>query len=278
MDWRSSRIFICGTVRNCEQYLDAAFNNIKRIEELFADVRIIMSFDNSDDKTLLKLTQQKSKYRDKMHILINREPLTPYRTKNISNARNMYLDKMRELVNTGYDAKYFIALDMDNVCSGPMDLDVFKRAMNREDQWDSVSFNRPGYYDIWALSIDKYVYSCWGWLSPWEVVEHTREYIINKLGKIPADEFAECRSAFCGFAIYKTDMFLDCHYDWRIPKQYMTLKELEKQRRLLWNVGSVSPLEMQTDEPDCEHRSFHMMAIDKHGARIRITPEILFTN
>ena len=88
---------------------------------------------------------------DKLHILINREPLTSYRTKNISNARNMYLDKMRELVNTGYDAKYFIAIDMDNVCSGQMDLDVFKRAMGREDQWDSVSFNRHGYYDIWAL-------------------------------------------------------------------------------------------------------------------------------
>lgn len=276
MDWSSSQIFICGTARNCEQYIEAVFANINQIADLFADVRIIISFDDSEDKTLLKLTQQKFKYKDKLHILVNREPLSNTRTKNISNARNMYLNKMREIANTGYDAKYFIAIDMDNVCSGQMDLDVFKRAMGREDQWDSVSFNRHGYYDIWALSIDKYVYSCWGWLSPYEVVDHVRQYIINKLSKIPADEFAECRSAFNGFAIYKTAMFLDCHYDWRMPKQYMTLKELQKQQRILWNVGSVSPLEIQTDEADCEHRAFHMMAIDKHGARIRISPEILF--
>jgi hypothetical protein len=276
MDWSSSKIFICGTSRNCEQYIEAVFVNINQIADLFADVRIIVSFDKSEDKTLLKLTQQKTKWGDKLHILINREPLTSYRTKNISNARNMYLNKMRELANKGYDAKYFIAVDMDNVCSSEMDLDVFKRAMGREDQWDSVSFNRRGYYDIWALSIDEYVYSCWGWLKPWEVVDHVREYIINKLSKIPADGFAECRSAFNGFAIYKAAMFLDCHYDWRMPKQYMTLNELKKQQRILWNVGSVSPLEIQTDEPDCEHRAFHMMAIDKHGARIRISPEILF--
>jgi len=276
MDWSSSKIFICGTTRNCEQHLDAAFENIHKIAELFADVRIIISFDKSDDKTLLKLTQQKARYKDKLHILINREPLTTIRTQNISKARNMYLDKMRELVNGGYEAKYFIAIDMDDVCSGPMDLDVFTRAMNREDKWDSVSFNRRGYYDIWALSIDEYIYSCWGWLSPWEVVDHTKAYIIDKLGKIPAEEFAECRSAFNGFAVYKTAMFLDCNYDWRMPKQYMDLKELQRQQKILWGVGSRSPLEIQTDEPDCEHRAFHMMATDKHGARIRITPEILF--
>ena len=27
---------------------------------------------------------------------------------------------------------------------------------------------------------------------------------------------------------------------------------------------------------DCEHRSFHMQAINQNGARIRISPEIVF--
>jgi hypothetical protein len=61
-----------------------------------------------------------------------------------------------------------------------------------------------------------------------------------------------------------------------MPKQYMNLEELKKQQNILWGVGSISPLEEQTDEPDCEHRAFHMMAIDKNGARIRISPEKLF--
>lgn len=278
-EWQSSQLFICGTARNCEPYLDAVFGNIQKLADLFQDFRIIIAFDNSSDKTLLKLIQYKQIYGDKMDIFINKNPLSKHRTQNICNARNTYLSHMNHLnhkCNGEHAAKYFIALDLDDVCASEMDLEVFKRAMEREDKWDSVSFNRTGYYDIWALSIDEYVYSCWGWLSPWEVVEHTKQYIIDKLDKIPADDFAECMSAFNGFAIYKTAVFLNCNYDWRMPKQYMKLEELKRQQRILWEVGSVSPLEIQTDEPDCEHRAFHMQAIHKYGARIRISPEKLF--
>jgi len=274
-----SKVFICGTVRNAEQFLDAVFANIRLIADTFADFHIIVAFDESIDKTLLKLTQKKQEYGDKMDILVNRNPVTNIRTENISNARNSILDKIREKIAGGFSTeewRYFIMMDMDDVCSKPIRLDVLTRALGREDKWDTVSFNRNGYYDIWALSIDKYVYSCWGWLSPWEVVEHMRTYIIDKLSKIPEDEFAECRSAFNGFAVYKVGMFLNCNYDWKMPKQYMTIDELQEQRRILWNVGSRSPLDVQTDEPDCEHRAFHMMATAKNGARIRISPERLF--
>ena len=275
MSWSSSRIIVCGTVRNCEPFLNEAFANIKKITELFADFQIIMAFDVSEDNSLLKLTQQKKILGDKLDVLVNRNPRSERRTENISNARNKCLEKMREH-HSKYPSDYFIMIDMDNVCSGKMNLDVFRRAMDRSDKWDSVSFNRNGYYDLWALSIDKYIYSCWGWWSPLEVVEHMRTYIIDKLSKIPADDFAECRSAFNGFAVYRTAKFLDCHYDWRMPKQYMKLDELLEQQRILWGVGSKSPLDVQTDEPDCEHRAFHMMAEAKNGARIRICPECLF--
>ena len=276
-----SKIFICGTVRNCEQHLDAVFVNIDAVAKLFSDFHIIIAFDDSNDMSLLKLTQKKKIYGDKMDVLINRKPLTQIRTQNISNARNSILAKIRERISGvgGFHVnewQYFIMLDMDDVCSKPIQLDVLRGAMERADQWDSVSFNRSAYYDLWALSIDKYVYSCWGWFSPYEVVDHMRTYIVDKLSKIPADQFVECRSAFNGFAVYRISKFLDCHYDWRMPKQYMTLEELEENRRILWNIGSRSPLDQQTDEPDCEHRAFHMMAIAKNEARIRISPGCLF--
>jgi hypothetical protein len=276
MDWSSSRVFICGTTRNCEHYIDNVFGNIHKIVDLFADFRIIIAFDVSEDATLLKLTQHKRVLGEKMDIIVNRNERSSIRTENISNGRNTCLHKMREAIESGFHANYFIVMDMDDVCSGPMGLDVFKRAMDKNDKWDSISFNREGYYDIWALSIDEYVYSCWGWHCSWEVVDHTKKYIIDKLSKTPKDELVECRSAFNGFAIYKTDMFLNCYYDWRIPKQYMTLEELLHQKSILWNCGTHSPLDAQTNEPDCEHRGFHMMAIANNGARIRISPEILF--
>lgn len=275
-EWSDSNVFICGTVRNCEPYLDAVFANIKLVTELFADYRIIIAFDVSDDASLDKLKHHQNAHGNKMHIHVNQNPRSSRITENISNARNECLTKMRELTDAGYTAKYFIMIDMDNVCAVPMNIGVFKRTMNLSDKWDSVSFNRLGYYDAWALSIDAYIYSCWGWWSPHEVIDHMRDYVRDKLNNTPAGEFAECRSAFNGFAIYKTALFLDCHYDWRMPKQYMKLEDLLEQQRILWGVGSIRPLDEQTDEPDCEHRAFHMMATAKNGARIRISPECLF--
>lgn len=272
----SSRVFICGTVRNCERFLEPVFNNIKKIIELFSDFHIIISFDDSIDNTLLVLTQYKQIFGDKMDILVNRNPLSIHRTENISNARNACLNRMRVKTESGFVADYFIMMDMDDVCSGAMDIDVLKRAMNKSEQWESVSFNKHGYYDLWALSIDSYIYSYLGWTYPIHVAETMRTYIINKLSKIPLDSFADCRSAFNGFAVYKTSIFLNCHYDWRMPKQYMTITELSENKRILDNMETKSPLYEQTDEPDCEHRPFHMMAIAKYGARIRITPERLF--
>ena len=271
-----SNVFICGTVRNCEQYLDTVFNNIKLLTDLFADFRIIIAYDKSDDKSLLKLVNQKSNYSDKMDILINKDPMYHHRTMNISKARNACLNKMHEHINAGFSAEYFIVVDMDDVCSSNMNIDVLKRAMIKQDKWDSISFNREGYYDIWALSIDSYIYSCWGWYNPLIAVNKTKTYIIDKLKKTPPDELVECRSAFNGLAVYKTAKFINCKYDWRMPKQYMSMDELFENQRAVGFLYSVSHLDKSTDEPDCEHRAFHMMAIDKNGARIRISPECLF--
>ena len=273
------KVFVCGTVRNCEQHLDACFHNIKRIIEKYADFRIIISFDKSDDKSLLKLVKYKHEFGDKMDLIINRNTLSNIRTENISNARNLIIHRIRKYIESGFDMnkwKYFIMMDMDDVCSHYMDYDVITRAFIKSDRWDSVSFNRPGYYDLWALSIDSFIYSCWGWRDPMNVVEVMRSYIVEKMNQTSLDDYVECQSAFNGFAIYKTAKFIDCDYDWRMPKQYMKLEELLENKRILGNRPSFSPLDKQTDEPDCEHRSFHMMATAKNGARIRISPEVLF--
>jgi hypothetical protein len=273
------KIFVCGTVRNCEPYLDACFRNIKRITDKYADFRIIISFDVSEDKSLITLIKYKHEFGDKMDIIINRIPRSHKRTENISNARNLIIRNMRDKFSSGFDMnewKYFIMIDMDDVCSHYMDYDVITRAFLNSDKWDTVSFNRPGYYDLWALSIDSFIYGCWGWHNPFEVVEIMRSHIIEKLKNTPLDEYVECRSAFNGFAIYKTAMFIDCDYDWRMPKQYMKLEDILENKRVLGNRPSNSPLDKQTDEMDCEHRAFHMMATAKNGARIRISPEVLF--
>ena len=272
-DHYKTSVFICGAARNCEQHLDGAFQTIQQLQSMFADTHIIIAYDDSKDKTLLKLAQQKHKYGDKMDILINRDPLSSRRTENIANARNSMLRRMREV---GGRFEYFIVMDMDNACDTAPDLGVIRRAFQSSNNWDAISFNRPDYYDIWALSISPYIYSCWGWKNPVQVVNITRKYIIEKLRGLKPDELLECQSAFNGFGIYKTDPFLKCTYNWRMPKQYMSDDDLHTNLKTLGFRESLSPLNAQTDEPDCEHRSFHMEAIANYGARIRISPECVF--
>jgi len=52
---------ICGCVKNCQQYLENVFKNIKKIQECFEKTKIIISFDISIDSTLRKLCELKKK-------------------------------------------------------------------------------------------------------------------------------------------------------------------------------------------------------------------------
>ena len=277
MSTTDHKVFICGCVRNCETHLDDAFQTIQLLQSLFAETHIIMAYDDSGDNTLSKLTKYKDTFGDKMTILLNSNPLSSIRTENIANARNSLIRKMRELNNgDSDDFEYFIMMDMDNACDHALDLDVIRRTFQKNGKWDAISFNRPGYYDAWALSISPYIYSCWGWHDPGPVIQNMREYVTDKLNGLAKDELLECRSAFNGFAIYKTDPFLQCTYSWRMPKQYMSSAELQENYQSLNFMGTHSDLNSQTDEPDCEHRSFHMEAVAEYGAKIRISPEMAF--
>lgn len=274
-------VFICGTVRNCEQWIDRAFDTIRQIEPLFNKTHIIISYDESNDKSLLKLVQYKALYAKRMDIFINRDPLSHRRTENISKARNVLLDKMNRIIEDSSEKNeqwpYFIMMDMDDVCAKTPNIDVIQRALDRAEEWDTISFNRPGYYDIWALSIPPFIYSSWGWENPQNVVDIMRNYIVKKLEDLPSEDLLECQSAFNGFAIYKTDPFLKCRYNWLMPKEYMSIRDLKANRRELGDRHSFSPLDQLTDEADCEHRAFHMSAIHNYGARVRISPECVFT-
>ena len=43
---------ICGTIKNCEKYINDVLKNMKLIGLLFEDFDIILFYDNSEDKTL----------------------------------------------------------------------------------------------------------------------------------------------------------------------------------------------------------------------------------
>lgn len=276
----SKNCFVGGCVKDCGSYLNIIFNNIKLLEEIFDEIHIIIAYDDSKDESLKLLEENKLLFK-KFDILINTNPLSKRRTENIANARNSILNKIYEYKNTdsNNEWKYFIMMDCDDICSGKLEIDILNKYLMRDD-WDALSFNRPEYYDAWALSFNPFVYSCWHWSEPNGVVYYTKEIIQNKLRGLNENELFECFSAFNGFAIYKIDKFIDCKYNWEMAIHLMDKNMIEEQKQIFYDHSILEHtylLNNPIDIGDCEHRSFHLEAIHKHNARIRISPLFLFS-
>ena len=259
---------ICGTVRNCEKYLQNVFNNMEKIATLFDEYVILLYYDNSDDNTL-QIIQNYQKINNHLVYHINTDPIIfswNTRTFNIAKGRNWCINTIK-CFYSNYD--YFIMMDCDDVCSNDINIDVLSKSLLRDD-WDSLSFNRKNYYDLWALSIYPYIHSCLHFnIGQFNGVDITKRNFNQILSKTSKNSLIKCYSAFCGFAIYKTNKFLNCNYDSKCRLDLLPNDVLEKYLNLVKNITNSLHV-------DCEHRSFHYEAIKLNNARIRISPEFLF--
>ena len=270
-------------VRNCDSYLPAVFANIQKIAELFNDFQIIVSYDISQDKSLKTLCEIKKQIGPRMDILINREPLTHLRTQNIANARNRILDYIREKSDSSFE--YFIMIDMDNVNAGNMNINVLRTIVERERQtnplpWDALSFNRTIYYDAWALSVEPFLFSCWHFQNGGSNVALYRQNIGKKLDEMKdiPDSVLPCVSAFNGFGIYRTSIFLDKDFVIRYEGTIAKTMEIMPKEWIIETSRVLGQSVNMNREDDCEHRYFHMRATQLNGARICISPLLLFTD
>ena len=268
---------ICGAVKNCEPYLKKVFENIEKIGSLFDDYKIVIYYDSSTDNTLNVLKEYQIK-NPKLLFYVNKNPISPYRTHRLANARNNCLNFIKQN-NTTYP--YFIMMDFDDVNCKNINIEILKKNLMRGD-WDSLSFNTtPYYYDTWALSIQPFYFS---YLHLKFNNNYNGDGIIkNYMGKIlkntPKNYLIKCLSAFGGFSIYRTNKFLNTYYDGRVrtdlfPQSFIkTHAFAQKSKGLIYkDYGHV-----KGRYEDCEHRSFHQMARKNSGARIMISPEVLFS-
>jgi glycosyltransferase involved in cell wall biosynthesis len=260
-----SNCCICGTVRNCSPYLEEVLQNIETIGSQFSDYKIIIAYDDSSDDSLEILQKYKNIHNNNFILHIGTEPLSPYRVHNIAKARNKCLDILRTNFS---DYEYFIMIDCDEVCSTKIKLENLIYYILYNDDWDCLTFNKNPYYDLWALSKYPYVFSCFHF-KDWKAWGRFIEKIIHET---PSKTLIPCLSAFNGFGIYKTNKFINCFYD-PTPRSDLIPSHLIKE-----NIKVAGPIFLQGKSKlvDCEHRSFHLMAIHNNSARIRIAPEILF--
>ena len=260
-----SSCLICGCVKNCEKYLNDVFENIKKIQKLFEKSKIIMSFDISNDFTLKKLIELKKKF--DIDIIINRDSITSSRTVNIERARNKIINKIYSEYD---DYEYFIMIDMDDVSSKPINIEVLEEVLdeNKRNIWDGLFFNNANYYDLWALNFNDFQYSCWHSSDVKKLINLMNTEFKNEISR---NEFMQCQSAFGGFGIYKINKFKNCYY-----RSLVDLSLFNKEN--MKNIYSKYHIQYiyNSNIYDCEHRYFHLNAIKQNNVKLFIYNKNLF--
>ena len=270
--------YICGCTYNVEPYLEKVLKNIQHLSEIFDDYYIIFSHDDSEDNTLTLLENFMMKHPGKMKIVQGNKQLGDIRTQNIANARNKILYTIKELGFQDFD--YFIMMDMDDVNAGKMNLPVINTFIDSERNeeplpWDSLSFNRIIYYDLWALSIEPYTFSCNHYNNVRKVkhlmVQRVKDAMGQSILQDPNHGLVPCISAFNGFAIYRTKKFININYEWNVHKTLTIYPKyiIDQMSRAVCE----QPINRHDD---CEHRYFHIRASQLSNARICISPMCLF--
>ena len=273
MNRKGLKCCICGPVRNCGKYLSQVLQNIEKIGKLFEEYVIIISYDNSDDNSL-EILQEYQKKDERLKLYINTGKTSKYRTHNIAFARN----KCLELIRYKYrHYPFFIMMDFDDVNAKRVNPDVLRKYLYRRD-WDSLSFQTtPAYYDIWALSIPPYCFSYNHFQDNVKQYNVIQKYVTKKLLNMRKGDLLRCLSAFNGFAIYRSRIFLHCVYDGKVRLDLATPSMINAHSN-----ATNSPLiykdygNVHGQFEDCEHRSFHLMAQKRFNAQIMIARDVVF--
>jgi hypothetical protein len=262
--------------------LPKVFDNIHHIRHLFTECAVIAYYDRSNDNSL-ELTRSLGKRYGITTIVLNADAtLTTdgMRTVKIARARNGVLSEL--YTNPAFsDYELFAMMDSnDHSCQGDVCPDVIRRYLTREfyGEWDSLSFARKPYYDLWAYSSGAFQIGCWcyppGALGGGTTASRYQDMMkqqINAtiLASENAGKLVEVDSAFCGFALYKKDVFRGCHYNGMNSTKYMDPKLLGENMRMF-------RLTRNHQKCDCEHRHFHMMAKQLRGAKIMVACDQAF--
>lgn len=240
----------CMTVRDCAPYLPKVFENIHRLQTLFPSFVLIVAYDHCVDDSEKMLKNYKSRSRFPVYLLPG-DTTSPHRTVRIAQARNRCLEKLEEL-----DLSIHFMIDADDVNVKPWNLTLIRYYLAMPG-WDVMTFNRPDYYDLWALMYSPFQHHCWGFYHhSREVVAFMKKDIARQLEQ----ELFPCQSAFNGFAIYRTPVFKGIRY----CGEYKELKRLipdSARKQTLESLSSIKGLRLDEDFiQSCEHLYYHASA------------------
>ena len=170
-------------------------------------------------------------------------------------------------------------MDCDDVNYKEVNTDILKKYLY-SNNWDGLSFNTtPKYYDIWGLSIYPFCFSYNHFENNVKYYYIIQNYIDGLLKKASSQNaLVPCISSFNGFSIYRTLKFLNSYYDGKIRLDLIPKSNLEAHKNVTKSkLVFKKYVTLDGRYEDCEHRSFHIQATKNSGAKIMISPEILFS-
>lgn len=265
-----SKCCICCPVRNEEKYLPDVLDNMKQLGETFDEYRIILCYDDSNDKTM-EIISTYMERNNNIDLLVNVYGSTDERKRlHIASARNKCL---KHVFYRYPDYPLFIMMDCGALTASPLNMDLWKRSLERSD-WDALSFYSKN-YDLWSLSSRDMSYSVWHYKQP-DTHQKMLRSMEDLVGKCREEDLIEVYSAFNGLGVYRQSLFNDCLYDGLPCDDLIPPFLLDKDAGLY---GEKTQYFWQKDgegDQDIEHRGFHWAAIVKNNPRIRMSPHMLF--
>ena len=287
-------VAVCLCVYNNEKGLPACLENIESIRHIFHRMVINVVYDISEDQSYQILSDFKKHNEDKpmhqrilMNIIINtNERNINSKSVNIATCRNMLLDVIRKSYS---DYHYFIMMDTNEYsCIGKINVQLMHDIMhphpeddesgntnnNYMSKYDAITFDREaGYYDWWALSFDPYIYSFYHIVNSFKVADQMKKMFTDILHHYRIhrpNELIPVYSAFNGFGIYKTSKFLNSSYSSDIQIDLFP-------KHIIHKLIYITKSNIHNHyKDDCEHRKFHLEAIQKNNAKIGVSTKYMF--
>ena len=265
-------IALCFCVRNCARFLKYIFLNIDRFRLVFPDTYCVFVYDNCiDHSPSILFTYQRY---HKNVIIKTIQNTDKNRTVRISKARNECLSIV---YNEIPDVEYHIMIDCDNVNVMPWDMNVLSYYLSNNHNWDCISFNRPHFYDMWALLFDNYKHHCFGFNGKYseKIINILRNEIRKKINECTTDSI-DVLSAFNGFSMYRTQQLKGCIYDGLYVNAKLLTTYEEKQKTVEQFKKHNLNLTINDNYIECcEHIYYHLSAL-KNGCKIKLSKFNLF--
>lgn len=253
--FRQSSVYIAGTVKGIDRYLNAVMGNSYMIASMFKAYTVVI-YCNATDIGLLADWMSSDV---NVHV-VQELPYGPgfdYVPARLAVGRNKLVERIKSFVrerNESLQSTFIVMMDLDDVNENIFNRTVLVNAMAKNDQWDAVSFNRQRYYDIWALRYKKFIGNVWAFgHDSHKLVDILMNDISTQLQR-SNEQFYPVYSAFNGIAIYKLAAIRNCRYDGENRESHV-----------------ISPM------GDCEHVAFHKCMREENGARIVIDKNDVLT-